>query len=130
MYITEYDALNNNQAVTHVKRCMQTTEGFIPVSDKEDIIFANTAVKDDSDRSKLLRLFLRKDVFEDDKYPELSKAMRYFKQTEGGRSEVCKTVDDYAKNYAINYGQQCRAEERLDSIRNMIELGLTKEQIF
>ena len=104
---------------------MQTTEGFIPVSDKEDIIFANTAVKDDSDKSKLLQLFLRKDVFEDEKYPELSKAMRYFKQTEGGRSEVCKTVDDYAKNY----GQQCRAEERLDSIRNMIELGLTKEQI-
>lgn len=48
---------------------------------------------------------------------------------EGGRSKVCKTVDDYAKNYAINYGQQCRAEERLDSIRNIIELGLTKEQI-
>lgn len=133
LYITEYDALNNNQAVTHVKRCMQTNEGFIPVSDKEDIIFANTAVKDDSDKSKLLQLFLRKDVFEDEKYPELSKAMRYFKQTEGGRSEVCKTVDDYAisyaKNYAISYGQQCRAEERLDSIRNMIEFGLTKEQI-
>ena len=73
---------------------MQTNEGFIPVSDKEDIIFANTAVKDDSDKSKLLQLFLRKDVFEDEKYPELSKAMRYFKQTEGGRSEVCKTVDD------------------------------------
>ena len=64
-------------------------------------------------------------MFEDDRYPELSKAMKYFKQTEGGRSEVCKTVEDYARDYAM----QERSEERLDAIRNMIELGLTKEQI-
>lgn len=72
-----------------------------------------------------MQLLLRKDVFEDDRYPELSKAMKYFKQTEGGRSEVCKTVEDYARDYAM----QERSEERLDAIRNMIELGLTKEQI-
>ena len=133
LYITEYDALHNNQTVTHVKRCMQTADGYIPVFDKEDIFFANTAVKDDSDKSELLQLLLRKDVFEDDRYPELSKAIKYFKQTEGGRSEMCKTVEDYARSYAEDYAKdyamQERAEERLSAIRNMIELGLTREQI-
>lgn len=63
------------------------------------------------------------------RYPELSKAIKYFKQTEGGRLEVCKTVEDYARSYAKDYAMQERSEERLDAIRNMIELGLTKEQI-
>lgn len=125
LYITEYDALHNNQTVTHVKRCMQIADGYIPVFDKEDIFFANTAVKDDSDKSELLQLLLRKDVFEDDRYPELSKAIKYFKQTEGGRSEVCKTVEDYAKDRAM----QERSEERLDAICRMIKKNYSKEDI-
>ncbi len=54
LYITEYDALQTGQAITYVKRCMKTKEGFVPVDDREDIIFANTAVKEDSDKSNLL----------------------------------------------------------------------------
>ena len=108
---------------------MQTEDGFVPVLDKEDIFFANTAVKDDTDKSELLQLFLRKDVFEDDRYPELSKAIKYFKQTEGGRSEVCKTVEDYARNYAKDYAMQERSEERLDAIQRMIKKNYSKEDI-
>ena len=129
LYITEYDALHNNQTVTHVKRCMQTADDYIPVFDKEDIFFANTAVKDNSDKSELLQLLLRKDVFEDERYPELSKAIKYFKQTEGGRSEVCKTVEDYARNYAKDYSMQERSEERLDAICRMIKKNYSKEDI-
>ena len=125
LYITEYDALNNHQTVTHVKRCMKTEEGFVPIPDKEDIFFANTEIKEDSDKSELLQLFLRKDIFEDLKFPELSKAVKYFKETEGGRSKMCKTVEDYAKNYA----EDCAKQERLKAIRNMIKYRVPKEQI-
>ena len=83
--------------ITHVKRCMKTREGFVPVDDGEDIYFVNTVVRDDSDKSELLQLFLRKDVFEETKFPELSKAVKYFKETEGGFGEMCKTVEDYAE---------------------------------
>lgn len=129
LYITEYDALNNKQAVTHVKRCMKTNDGFIPISDKEDIFFANTAIKENSDKSELLQLFLRKDAFDDAKFPELSKAVKYFKETEGGRSEVCKTVENYAMDYALDYAKTYAKKERIDAIQNMLELGLSKEQI-
>lgn len=96
LYITEYDALHNGQMITHVKRCMDTQEGYVPVDDGEEIFFANTVVRDDSDKSELLQLFLRKDAFEDVKFPELSRAVKYFKETEGGFGEMCKTVEDYA----------------------------------
>lgn len=141
LYISEYDALQTGQTITYVKRCMKTKEGFIPVDDKEDIFFANTAVKDDSDKSELLQLFLRKDVFEDAKFPQLSKAVKYFKETEGGLGEMCKTVENYAKNYAEDYAKErekigreegrkeARSEERLDTIRKMIQKGFTHEMI-
>lgn len=80
-----------------------------------------------------MQLLLRKDVFEDDRYSELSKAMKYFKRTEGGRSEVCKTVEDYARNYAMDYARdyamQERSEERLDAICRMIKKNYSKEDI-
>lgn len=129
LYITEYDALNTHKAVTHVKRCMETEEGFVPVSDKEDIFFANTEIKEDTEKSKLLQLFLRKDAFDDAQFPEISKAVKYFKETEGGLYEMCKTVEDYAMNYAMDYAKNVKSEGRIEAIRNMIELGLKKDQI-
>lgn len=133
LYITEYDALHNGQMITHVKRCMETDEGYVPVDDGEDIFFANTVVQDGSDRAELLQLLLRTDVFEDAKFPELSKAVRYFKETEGGLGEMCKTVEDYARNYAKDYAEERekigRSEERMNAIRKMLQSGLSRELI-
>ena len=133
LYITEYDALHNGQMITHVKRCMETKEGYKPVDDGEDIFFANTVVRDGSDKSELLQLFLRKDTFEDTKFPELSKAVMYFKETEGGFGEMCKTVEDFAKDFAKDYAEERekigREEERINAIRKMLKSGLSKELI-
>ena len=138
LYITEYDALHNGQMITHVKRCMETDEeGYVPVDDGEDIFFANTVVQDGSDRSELLQLLLRTDVFEDAKFPELSKAVRYFKETEGGFGEMCKTVEDYARNYAKDYAEEREkigrleglAEGRSEAIRKMLQSGISREMI-
>ena len=111
--------------ITHVKRCMETREGFVPVDDGEDIYFVNTVVRDGSDKSELLQLFLRKDVFEESKFPELSKAVKYFKETEGGFGEMCKTVDDYAEERE----KIAREEERKNAIRKMLGSGLSREMI-
>ena len=149
LYITEYDALHNCQMITYLKRCMKTDEGYVPVDDGEDIFFVNTAVKDGSEKSELLQLFLRRDAFEDAKFPELSKAVQYFKETEGGFGEMCKTVEDYAKKYAKDYAKEHekiareegrsegrseglaegRSEERKNAIRKMLESGLSREMI-
>ena len=128
LYITEYDALHNGQ-ITHVKRCMKTNEGYAPVDDGEDIFFANTVVKDGSDKSELLQLFLRKDVFEDARFPALSKAVKYFKETEGGFGEMCKTVEDYAEEREKIGRAEGRSEERMNAIRKMLQSGISREMI-
>lgn len=76
---------------------------------------------------ELLQLFLRKDVFEETKFPELSKAVKYFKETEGGFGEMCKTVEDYAKDYAEEREEIVREEERKNAIRKMLGSGLSRE---
>lgn len=100
VYISEYDVLKNNQTVTHVTRCMKNDGSYIPVKDGEDIIFANTCVNDGSDKSELMQLMLNKEAFYNEKFPQISNAINYFKETEGGQSEMCKIVEDYAKEYA------------------------------
>lgn len=83
----------------------------------------------------------RKDAFEDVKFPELSRAVKYFKETEGGFGEMCKTVEDYAKNYAKDYAEERekiglekglergRSEERMNAIRKMLQNGFNREMI-
>lgn len=84
---------------------------------------------------------MRKDAFEDVKFPELSRAVKYFKETEGGFGEMCKTVEDYAKNYAKDYAEERekiglekglergRSEERMNAIRKMLQNGFSRERI-
>ena len=67
-----YDALGNNQTVTHVSRCMKVGNGYIPLNDGEDIIFANTFVDDGSDKAELLQLMLRKESFYNEKFPAIN----------------------------------------------------------
>ena len=112
VYISEYDALDNGRAVTHVTRCMESDHGYIPVNDGEDIVFANTAVDDGSVKSELLHLMLNKETFYSEKFPAISGAIGYFKGTEGGQAEVCKQVEDYAKKYADNIIKRAAEAER------------------
>ena len=102
LYITEYDALGNGQAITHISRCQKKGKQYLPVNDGEDIIFANTASKQRNKHTHLLKLFLRSDSFYDEMYPELSKAMKHFKDTEGGKNEMCKSIEEYAEERALD----------------------------
>ena len=95
LYITDYDALKNGQTVTSVTRCQKLGDDYKPLDDGEEILFANTEVKDDTEHTKLLQLFLRKDSFYDADYPALSEAMRHFKEDEEGVKTVCKIIEEY-----------------------------------
>ena len=62
-----------------------------------------------------------KKMVENPKFPVFTKRMRELKEEERGVNSMCEVMEKYT--------QEVRAEGRLDAIRNMIELGLTREQI-
>ncbi|MCR5777370.1 MAG: Rpn family recombination-promoting nuclease/putative transposase [Lachnospiraceae bacterium] len=101
IYLTEYDALNNGQIITHVTRCMRLKDGrYVPVNDGEDIYFANTCVDDKTDKAELMKLLLRRDAFYNEKFPAISDSINYFKRTKGGFNKMCKAVEEYAQSVA------------------------------
>lgn len=95
IYITEYDALHNGQIFTEVRRGQIIGNVMIPLEDGERICFVNTAVDDGSERAELMRLFLKREAFEHEKFQELSKAVRYYKESEKGRGEMCAVLEAY-----------------------------------
>lgn len=72
-------------------------------------------------------------VIDDARFPELSSAVKYFKETEGGFGEMCKTVEAYAKYYAEEREKigraEGRSEERRRTVQKMLQKGMSREQI-
>ena len=100
IYITEYDVLRNDQTVTRCEMCQEVNGEYIPVNDGAKVYYANTVIKDGSEESELLSLFLESKSFDSAKYPEISEAMSYYKDDKEGVNEVCKIVKDFAERYA------------------------------
>ena len=47
-------------------------------------------------------LFLSKDSFQNDNYPNLSDAMHHYKDTKEGVIEVCASIESYANDRALD----------------------------
>ena len=129
IYITEYDALHNNQSMTIVERCQKVGNQFIPIDDGESILFANSTVPDDTKQGKLLKRFLEKDSFDDPEFPELSKAMKHFKDTEEGEEEVYRGTgylqelarEEERKNTERERKRAEEAEKKLDNTEKKLD---------
>ncbi len=125
IYISEYDVLKNGQRITQVKRCQMCGNKYVPIDDGELIIFANTVFSEDELKNKekmsevdhLLMLFNRKDVFYDEKFPNISNRVRYFKE-EKEDNVMCTAVEEY--------GKRCAKEGK---ILAYFDMGLTIEEI-
>ena len=99
------------------------------MKDGEDIIFANTCVNDGSDKSELMQLMLNKEAFYNEKFPQISNAINYFKETEGGQSEMCKIVEDYAKEYAKSSIQEAiEAKKIAEEAKKLMEAEQRKAE--
>ncbi len=108
IYISEYNAFKNGQRITPVKRCQQCGNKYVPIDDGELIIFANTVFSEDDIKNKenmseldqLLMLFNRRDIFYDEKFPNISNRVKYFKEEKKEGNIVCKAVEEYGKKCA------------------------------
>jgi len=111
LYITTYDALGNGQTLTHISRCQRVDNKYLPVDDGEDIILANTEIKDDTKHTRLLQLFLKSDSFYDEMFPALSEAMKYYKEDERGQD----TVSEVTKQWKQEGFEEGIALERINT---------------
>ncbi len=127
IYISEYDVLGNGQRITPVRRCQKLGDRYVPVDDGELIIFANTIFTDEelgnrasmSDADRLLTLFIRRDIFYDEKFPHTSNRVKYFKENEEGVDTMCKAVEEYGDRRAKIAEARGKKEALQKTARNM-----------
>lgn len=90
IFITEKDVYGKGLPMYHVERMiLELNELF---NDSEHIIYVNGEYVGEDEVGRLMNDF-RATRADEMNFPELSKRMRYFKETEEGVSEMCEAVE-------------------------------------
>lgn len=120
IFITKNDYIKMGLPMYHVERTVRETGALF--GDGSHIIYMNGSYKDDSDPVGKLMHDFRCTSAADMFYQDLANPVSHFKETEGGRNQVCKAMEEYGKKIAI--------KEKEESALKMIARGkLTFEEI-
>ena len=115
IFITENDVIGEGLSLYHIDRIIEETgEKF---EDGSHIIYVNGSYKNDSDPIGKLMHDFRCTNPEDMFYSLLAKQVKYFKETEGGRKDMCKAVEELAEKRA----DERAMEEKKHIASRMIE---------
>lgn len=113
--LTEHDIMKHGLPLYHYDRICRETGAYL--EDDSHIIYVNGAYQNPNDSiGRLMHDFQcvnAKDMYAE----ELSERFRYFKETEGGMGEMCKVVEERAKEYAADALQK----EKVADIRRMLD---------
>ena len=124
IFITEDDVIGKGKAMYHIDRKIEETGEFF--NDGTHIIFVNGAFSDESNPiGRLMHDFHCSSA--DQMYNSvLAKRLRYFKETEGGVSNMCKAVEDFANEVAKEAAKETAKET---AKRMLMSDKLTVEEI-
>ena len=139
VYISEFDIFKQKKVIYHVDSVIRETNER--VYDGLERIFVNTAVKDGTTISEYMDCFLQKEV-DNEKFPELTRRMKYLKNEEGGMKSMCEVMERYIKQAIKEVEEEAEkatkeaAEAKeacqranITAIKNMIEFNIIKEDI-
>lgn len=109
IFITENDVIGDGLSLYHIGRMVKETGATFV--DGSYIIYVNGSYRDDNDPIGKLMHDFRCTNPDEMFYSLLAKQVRYFKETEGGRSDMCKAVEEFAKKWGEEIAEEI-AEER------------------
>ena len=93
IFITEHDVIGEGRPIYHIDRTISESGNLF--GDKSHIIYVNGEITDDTELGKLMHDFHCTKAG-DMNYKLLADRVRYFKETQKGRNEMCAIVEDYA----------------------------------
>ena len=94
VFISKFDIFNGNLPLYHVDRVIRETREKVDNGFEE--VYVNTKVKDGSDVSELMEVFVNDDAY-NNKFPITSGSKRRFKETEEGQARMCEIMERIAK---------------------------------
>lgn len=119
IFITKNDYMKRGLPIYHVERVVRETG--IMFGDGSHIIYVNGEYKNNDPLGKLMHDFhctKAGDMF----YHELAESVKHFKETEGGRKQVSKAVEEFSRKIVIK-------EKEASAIKMIARGKLTIEEI-
>ncbi len=118
IFLSDFDPFDENKNHYEIRQYVDSSGK--QYCDGIHRLFFNTAVKDESELSKLLQ-YLRKSDAGRTEFGALSQKVNYYKIRNEGVDSMCKAVNDYAKEYAI--------EETVKMIKKLVDSGISIEAV-
>lgn len=129
IFITERDVLGGGFPMYHVDRTIREFE-HAPFGDGSHIIYVNGAYKNDSEPIGQLMHDFRCTTADDMNFSVLADRVRFFKETEGGREQMCRVMeemrDDAVHDRNVELAEKLirRGKDSLEEIAELTELSL------
>ena len=95
IFISTFDIFKDGYALYHVDKIVR--ESSRKVEDGLEEIYVNSAVKDGSKVSELMKLFVDFKAYNKDEFPVVSESKRFYKETEEGARVMCEITEKYGK---------------------------------
>lgn len=115
VFISKFDLFQGNRPLYHIDRIVRETGKAADNGFEE--VYVNTKVKDDSEVSELMELFINDNAY-NSKFPKTSDSKYRYKETEGGLNVMCEIMEKIAKEE--------RSEAKYESIES-IRLAISSE---
>ena len=123
IFISKFDIFKGNRAVYHVDRVVRETNAVVDNGFEE--IYVNAEIRDGSDVSELMKIFVENDVYNSNKFPKVSELKRMYKETEEGLKAMNGVIEslfnDIFKDELEEERKEGRKEGILISIENLMK---------
>lgn len=127
IYISKFDMFKSGKTVYHIDRVIRET-GKIQDNGLQEI-YVNAKIDDGTDVAKLMRIFKEEMLYDFEKFPKVSKRKKQFKESEGGKQEVCDLVENYAKQRAEEAAEKAAKKATRETARKFFENGVSYEVV-
>ena len=124
--ISKFDTFREGKTIYHINRVIEETGTIVENGTHE--IYVNAAIDDKSDIAELMQYF-KKSVGEHQNFQKLCNRVKYFKETQKGVSNMCKLVEDYAKEYAEKYAKEYAEQQSIENAANLLKNGVSVDII-
>ena len=94
IFISKFDIFEGNFALYHIDRVVRETGKVVDNGFQE--IYVNAMIKDGSEVSELMKIFVDDDVY-NNKFPKTSEGKHRYKETEGGLKVMCEIMEKIAE---------------------------------
>jgi predicted transposase/invertase (TIGR01784 family) len=126
VFISTFDMFRGHLPLYHIDRVVRETQEIVDNGFQE--VYVNTKVKDASQVSKLMEIFVKDDAYSDG-FPKTSEAKHRFKETERGLDVMCDIMEKIAAEERNEGRKEGRQEGRREGRREGRQEG-TLETLF